>query len=206
MTNAITGGEAVDFVRFVYDADRRADWGGGWFSESEEHYREHGPVFRARVVNPGGVRDGEPFHPFIDRDPAGTIYTRTPTGPGGVVMDVDRAHYRVVFEGKRDSLAGDLMRVETVTLSWDEYRRTYGDADNYVTLGAVGLRRCECCGAARVVDAVWGLDYYVGPTPAGCNPWSELPDAVGYGGVEQRGREYSRDDIGWVADYFEWRD
>jgi hypothetical protein len=204
-TAAGTDSAAVDFVRFVYDHDRGADWGDGWFSESEDQYREHGPAFRARVVVPeswgldgGGYADlaGLPF--TVARDEGGNVIMPPGNsgGPNGV--------FGVRLEKYGDKVL--MLPGPLVALAWDEYRVTYGDADNYATFGVVGLQRCECCGAARIVDSVWGFDVYTGPVPAGCDADRiELPDAVEYRDVERCGREYGRDDAGWVADYFQWR-
>lgn len=195
-TAAGTDSAAVDFVRFVYQDDRAADWGDGWLPESEEHYREHGPLFRARMVAPGAYAG----------DPDGGLL---PLDGRAFVMDSQRQEQEPI-DGWAwvhiDGVGDSLQPMEYVALGWDEYRRTYGNPDHWVTLGAVGLRRCECCGAARVVDSVWGFDYYTGPVPAGCDPGDELPDAVAWSEVEKRGREYGQEDMGWAATHFEWRD
>ena len=45
-------------------------------------------------------------------------------------------------------------------IPFDEYQRTYGDADNYVYLCAVVEKLCEHCGEWSVKDSLGGIDFY----------------------------------------------
>lgn len=56
---------------------------------------------------------------------------------------------------------------DSPTLPFDEYKRTYGDPNNYVFLYAVVESRCEHCGEWGLKDSLGGIDFY----EHGSDPW-----------------------------------
>lgn len=60
-------------------------------------------------------------------------------------------------------------------IGWEEYRKGYGNPDNYVSLVALCEKRCPCCSSWETVDSLGGIDYYVN----GPDLWPDIGEAYG---------------------------
>lgn len=66
-----------------------------------------------------------------------------------------------LFEWKGTDKGGQVRDGEKgPIIPFDEYKRTYGDPDNYVFLCAVVEMQCECCGEWPIRDSLGGISFY----------------------------------------------